>query len=485
MKALVLVKAGATEGANSGQDMKTCIASLKSLSISHHMAHVSTMPTDAYVNTHDFIVIPSLETGFNTVIDDSGITIPFMCLGVQTSGAALGATPGVSGSRSALEDDFYTFPWSSEEYFAAYGGSFTLTTGTALMTVSATEPAGTGGAAQANSGKVAMWSSTTSGGSRIYYSSIWPNNHPMLPFLIQAAIDDGVLSAPPTKAPLCVDIDHINGIYASAEESILDKIASYVPEHGVIHAGIYNGSVDYLDNMTATMAAKLLKYQNRPFKYNWHDHVLSPIIGANLDSEGYSTDHTKATISAQYLSDEAVWNGLGLSFADPAYNNPGSDSFDEGTLQLYSADSSKVSSPADDTTQAGFGFIATRAINTSSSRKFEVRTSTYINYSATKKKFRGIQFFPAWDMAFNTDMPYNSIVDWRNNFNYLTRAISMSFILYMHDEDFISTDQAPGESGKQHGYVQMQMIADTGAYLKDVCEPFADITNRVPLVNFA
>jgi len=486
MDALVVSRTGQVEGANSGADMRTCIASLQAMGIRTKMAVAENMPSDAYVNTFDFLVIPSCTNAvFGNVLDDSGITIPMMLLGVGIGAAGLGSTPGVTSTRSALEDDFYTFPWSSQEYFAAYGGSYTLTTGTALMTVSATEPSGTGGAAQANTGRVAMWSSPTAGGSTSYFCSLFPTNHPMLPFLVQAAIDDGLLSPTPLKAPLCVDIDHINDEQANLDETILDKIASYVPAGGVIHAGIWNGSVAYFDNMTAALNAKLVQYSGKPFKYNWHDHVFSPIIGANLDSEGYSTDHTKTQIDTQYQADKAVWEGLGLELHTPAHNNPGSDSWDEATLELMSQDVSKTSSPANDTSQAGYGFRTFRGTPSNNSRASEAKTSVYHNYLHTKRKIRGMQYLPAWDLALNADMPYNSRVDWRNNFNYITRAISNCFILYMHNEDFIAADQAPGTTGKQHGYVQMQMIADVGKYLSGVCEPFADITKRINITNAA
>jgi len=60
MKALIAILSTAPEGENSGEDLRSCRASLQALGIDHHVAKADAMPTDSYVNTHDFIVFPSV-----------------------------------------------------------------------------------------------------------------------------------------------------------------------------------------------------------------------------------------------------------------------------------------------------------------------------------------------------------------------------------------------------------------------------------------
>ena len=493
MKALIAILSTAPEGENSGEDLRSCRASLQALGIDHHVAKADAMPTDSYVNTHDFIVFPSVpnNAAFGTIIDDSGITIPMIGLGCLAGAAQLGSTgPGVSGTGGAWADHYYDCVWTSQEYVAAFSKNYVLDGGTPLMTVSATQPSGTGGAAQAAAGRVGAWSAATAGGSKMYFSSLFPPSHAMLPFLLQAAINDGELTAPPRKAPVAVDLDHINGSYAYAEESILDKIASYVPKGGVLWCGIFNANVTYFDNMTASTKAKLRSYQypRGPFKYCWHDHVFNPSINADIGADGYSNDVTKAEQDTLYQADKAIWEGHGLTFHEEnAYYNSGSNAWDEASLELFSYDVSKMSSPANDTVQAGYGFTAFRQTPTSSSRDFEIRGDLYRNLLHNKSKIRGIQRFLTFDMAFGNepfpdlDMPYDSIVDWRKQFDLICRSISMCHTMYFHDEDFMAAEQDPGT--EQHGYVLMQIIADACNYLSDVVNGFADLGQFVPRIN--
>jgi len=489
MLALIVVKTGSEEGGNSGYDMRTVITSLQALGIRHHMVVVENLPSLSYINTHDFIVIPQFTNGFETMIDNAGITRPIIGLSASAGVAGFGATPGISGTRSPIIDGFFNFPWSDEEYFAAFSGTYTLTTGKSLMTCAANQPINLGGAAQTNAGRSAMLSTQSAGGGNLYISAAKPNNHAMLPFLIQEAVNDGKMSAPPRKAPIVVGLDHINGQYAHQDPALLDKIASYVPPGGVIWCGIFNANASYFENMSQEVKTRLKKYQDSNiFKYCWHDHV-SPVIGSSLDANGYDTVKTKSVISAAYIADKAIWESHGLKFDEEnGYYNNGSTSYDEGLLELFSSDVSKMQSPLNDTVQPGFGFTSVRQIAGSNvSRPMETRKQVFTNYIHTKRKVGGIQIFPVYDMANGSDsgaldMPYDVIARWRDNFNWITLAINTGFQLYMHDEDFVSSRQSPGID--QHGEVQMQMIVDTCNYLKDIVVPFADPGNYVNKVNF-
>jgi len=491
MKALVIMKAGVLDGGNSGIDLQTCRASLQAMGIKYHMAVNDNMPDYPYINDHDFIVVPTMASGFNTLLDDANITIPWIGLGASAGVAGFGATPGINLGRTGLSDKFITVPWSTSNLIAAHAGYYGLSDGKALATVSANQPAATGGGAQVSAGRVAAWSSVTAG-SKMYISAFKPNNHAMLPFMLQEAINDGLVNPTPQKAPLVVDLDHISGQFSNEDKSVIETIASYIPKGGIMWAGFQNSNIAYLDNMAADVAASLLVCQTCKFRYCWHDHTFSPIIGANRDAYGYSTDHTKLAQDTKYQADKIIWESKGLAFDETNfYYNSGSNSWDEASLELYSTDVSPASSPLNDTNKAGYGCVVFRSIyKPNSSRYHDTKDKLCYNTLHNKKKIRGIQIFPTVDLAngqaspnANTlDMPYNSIVDWRKNFNWLCNAISMCQTLYMHDEDFIINEQEPGV--RQHGNAQIEILIDVSNYLSDVIEPFADLTKRVNRVNF-
>lgn len=491
MKALLFVKTGSEEGAYAGVDMRVCLASLDALGITHHKALASELASYSteYINSHDFIVIPSMLSGYNLIVDDSRITIPMFGLGCSAGAAGYGITAGVTSSAGGALDEFVEVDWSNEEYIACFGHYYTLGTGAALATSAATEPSGTGGAAQAAIGKVIAWSQATGGASKLYCSSHRPSSHAYLPFLIQHAIDDGLLTSTPRKAPIVVDLDHINGKYASLDLTVIPKIASYVPAGGVVWAGIFNADNAYFLNMSADVKAQLQHYSGSPFKYCWHDHTLNPLINDNTDVDGHSTDYSKTVLSNLYAADKALWESHGLVFHEEnAYYNCGSNSWEENTLELFSPDISYTSSPGNDNTQAGYGFVAFRGGSDNARRHPDDKGTVYTNILHNKRKVRGIQIFPTWDMCRGSepfpdlDMPYDSIVDWRKNFNYVCNAVSMCQSIYLHDEDFGETpSQSPGVG--QHGFVQMQIIADTGKFLSDVSTPFADLGEYVSKAN--
>jgi hypothetical protein len=227
---------------------------------------------------------------------------------------------------------------------------------------------------------------------------------------------------------------------------------------------------------------KLKTYSGKQLKYCWHDHTFSPIIGANLTAN-YSDDVTKTQQSVKYLADKATWEGYGLELHSNAHYNSGSNSFDDASIELFSRNTVKESSPANDTVQAGFGFKTFRTNGTSCSRPTLDKKDLYHNQYFVRKKLRGVQFFTTWDMAFNDSVAggqYDSITDWRDNFRYICNTFTNGMMLYLHDDDFTADEQQPGVSGKHHGYTAMQLFTDTGTYLKDVAKVFADPTNYVP-----
>jgi len=481
MKCLLVTRSGRPEAT----EINLCISSLQAMGISYKRAVAETMPDDSYVNEFDFVVIPYADgnSTFKGVHDNTGIIIPVFMLYCSGYSGNHAASPGVTlGSRTSLKSEFFDSDWTDSEYAAMNGGTYALSDGTAIATIASTEPAAApfNGTAQTNAGRVMVWKTTTPGGSSSYFSAAWATGHSLLPFLIQEAINEGVLTSTPRRAPMVMDIDHIHGASNTSpvviDETILDVIASYVPTGGVIWSGIHNGPTA-LPSIPDALVAKLKQYSGAPYKYCYHDHEYDTLIQTQ-DANGYSTLVTKTQQQVQYDADEALWNSYGLEFHYPAYHDSGSNAFDEATLELFSRDISKTSSPGNDTTQAGYGFKVFRAIGESAaSRRPQVRGSMNHNVYATKQRIRGIQIVTTWDLAFNSQVAgsqFDTVTDWQNATRFIQQAVSNGMSLYMHTNDFDSTIQEPGISEKAHGYELMKLFSDMGTYLKNVAKVFAD-----------
>lgn len=497
LKVLLVTRTSHPEGvgaATGGKRIRSCIAALESMGIKYRRRMIvnaqtwSAAESTAVSAEYDAIVIPSNNGGFSLLVNDSNITIPiFILSGDAALGVSnYGTTPGVTGSAAALSSYWVSASFTSQRWFALYGRSYELSGGTAILSVAAASPLDE--TPQANADHVMAWSTTKTGGSKLYASAVGAEIDQVLHILMQTAIDDGEMASPPRRSPMVIDLDHINGDNVVTggvldDASNLDVIASFIPKGGVMWCGIHNLDVT-LGNITAEIIGKLKKYShpNGPFKYCWHDHKFSPIIGANLDADGYSTDVTKAQQDTLYQADEAIWNGIGLEFHTPIYYNSGSNSWDEASLQLYTRESqSKVGSPANDTAQAGYGAKAFRQIGRtgSSSRPCDNKENLWVNQHKAKRRVRGIQIFTTFDVAFSGDMPYDAIGDWINNTQYVLQSMWAGQTLYLHEGDFVTAEQDPGVIGKFHGQTIVQLFRDIGTYCKDVAHVFADPTDYV------
>lgn len=496
LKVLLVTRTSHPEGvvATGGKRIRTCIAALESMGIKYKrrmiVAAASWGAAEAasISSEYDAIVIPSNNGGFNTLIDDTDITIPIFILSGDAALAVshYGTTPGVQGTASALTYYWASASFTSIRWLALYGRSYALDGGTAILSVAAASPLDE--SAQSESGEVMAWSTTTAGGSRLYASSVGSELHQILHILMQAAIDDGEMNAPPRQSPMVMDLDHINGDNVVTggvldDATNLDVIASYVPAGGVMWCGIHNVDSTF-DNITDEIVTKLVQYSypSGPFKYCWHDHKLSPVIGANLDADGFSTDHTKADQDTQYQADKTQWESHGLSFHTPIHYNSGTNSWDEATLQLFTRNSdSRMASPANDTTQAGYGAKSFRQIGStgSSSRGCDNKGNLWYNQYRNKRRIHGIQIFTTQDIALDADMPYDNITDWVNQTRYILQTMVQGMMLYAHEGHYVVAEQDPGTAGKQHGHATIQLFRDIGVYCKNVAKVFADPTDYI------
>lgn len=485
MKACIVTRTGDREASSqSTRHMRLLRSSFDAMNIRHGRRMIadgavfSAAEAAAVSAEYDFIVIPNFSAGFGNFVDDSNITIPIFGIGAD-SGMSLiqfGATDsGLTGSPVARAYQFLDTPWSASSYIAARCASYQLSGATAIATVSATNPID--GSAQTNAGRAVAWKHTNTAGVNLYISCLSEHETPVFPLLLQGAINDGVVVVDSSlrKAPMFFDLDHIQGSYTIAEPEILDVIASYIPSGGTVWCGLTNGT---LGLETQDVISRLLTYQAQgKFKFCWHDHDLVPTIGTNIGPDGYSTDHTKQTIYDKYKLDEAAWNAMGIYFDFPAYNNPGSDAWDESCLELYSSETARTSSPGNDTVQAGFGFKAFRHAAASSSRASY--TGALIGYNAhkTMQKVRGILLTWGIDNALNSSLPYNTAEKMTPLFRNIMQTMICGASIYLHDEDFQRTLQEPGVA--QQGDEMIRMFADVGAYMRDIAKPFANPVDYV------
>lgn len=485
---LLLTRSSHPEGVDFKR-MRSCKASLHSMGLTYERrmfvngSSFSATESASINNLYDMIVMPSFNAGTAALFDDPNITIPIFTLSGDgpNSVAGYGATPGVTGAVDALSNQWVKASFTNEKWFAAYGRSYELSTGTPIISIADTDAFT--GAALPLANHVMCWSTTRGGGAgKLYCSAMGAQNMHVLHFLIQEAINDGELLSVPRKSPMVMDLDHINNNITEPE--IIDKIASYVPAGGTIWCGIYNLPSTAV-NLNSDVVSRLKKYSGAPFKYCWHDHRwvvgVDGLMGENLDSSGYSTDHSKADVDTEYNIDKAVWESNGLEFHTPIHYDSGSNSWDEGVLELYSRNVSKISSPNNDTVQAGYGAKVFRQIGYSGicSRNFSDTNNLWSNQHKERRKIRGVQLFTTMDLSASWLLPYNTIGKWKNNFRYICQSFAMGQILYLHGTNFKAAEQDPGVLGKHHGFTAMQLFTDIGTHLKDVTNVFADSTDYV------
>lgn len=447
------------------------------------------MPSAAVVNGYDFVLIPQINNGtaFVATINNSAYTVPFFVMAVTVGMVStnLGSTPGVSGNAPSDADNFISADWASSPWFAVYGQYWTLTTGTALISAAATSPIDS--SAQADATKVCMWSTPrASGASNMYVSGVVHTLQPCFPLIMQHAITDGVFTASQVaslrRIPFVLDMDHINNVTFKNDPTRYDKFMSYIPSTGVVWAGEYNASDTDVSNLIGTeLLTRLQADQNKRLRYCYHIHSVTrpqPTTGdwPYVSQGGTLADAvSKTNQDSYYATDKALWESVGLSFADaPLYYNNGAYRFNDDTLALFSPDVSLASSPGNNETKAGYGYTIFRADRNSSRVTPQLNTRRH-NQRAIKQTMRGIQLLSIEDINVNTVMPFNTVAKWRDKFKMLMQGLSYGISTLIHDWTFTLPQDPTGANGYA-GEVVMQMITDLRLFMT-TCDYFANPVN--------
>ena len=431
--------------------------------------------SESISDKYDFIVIPYTDAGYSVLLADTFIDIPVFCL-ASDAGVNPVQFGTDNGLTAATARNYYYIdsPWTTSKFCAMRTASYSLDGATAIATISAVDAVS--GAAQSPSGNAAMFYYTNSSGVTFYVSCAAGDLTQALPLLMQSAINNGHLTLDNTIriAPMSLDLDHVQGGFAIADETILDVIASYVPAGGVIWGGVTNGTGGL---ETPELIAKLKQYSGKPFLYCWHDHDFAPTIGSNLDDNGYSINVTREQQYDKYVADRAAWEAYGLEYHTPAFYNPGSNAWDENSIELFSEENTKQQSRDRDVAQAGFGFRAFRIALTLSSRAADMASQVYKNAHRLKQRIRGIQIIYSVDQSLNSDVPYTTAQDWTEHFRNIMQTFAFGSTVYLHDEDFQSALQEPGV--QQHGVESIKIFSETAVWLKDLAKPFANPVDYV------
>jgi len=478
MRALIVTSTALSPNANSGAGsaarLQSTLSQLQAFGITYRRARVESLSAGAIASladAYDFVLIPLTTTNlvFATLIDTSPIPV-FITHG-ESNAAGYGALPGVTGTRSGLVDRFCGAVYSNSPYVCHNARFWELDGGTSLLTVSALDPLT--GSAQTNAGETCCWSTTTSAGQKLYVSGVNPVIQPIFGLLLEHAVRDGALSKPPRKAPLFLDLDHINGAFMQADLSIIDKIISDVGS-GVTWGGQQNDNETNFENMSPVAAAAIASMRAAGrVKLCYHSHRSS---GAEQPTAGtwpaFTTQVTKQEQADIYDSDQAVMEGHGLGYDIPGHYNSGSNNWDEATLELFSQDRSLMSDPAEEATQAGYGFLSFRmGTGRQATRAAPNNKALYDNQLHRRRVMRGIQLFSTNDLYSNTLIPFDTAAKWRDWLRQLWESVAYAQVGHLHDEDYDGSD----EDGEE----VLAIIRDLAAHLGNVIVPYADPTHYV------
>lgn len=458
--------------------VRSVISSLKALGIDYGRCTYESLSASK-INNYDLLIAPLYNgaAALEVFIDDATVTKPFFLLGNVSGSAGFGATPGISGGLIyGGVDQFVEADFTTSRYLAMVGNWATLTDGYPILTAAATSPLDE--SAQAQAGKVCAWSSDMAGGSKFYVSSLGSLD-PLLPILIQHAVNDGEMVAPPRMAPVFLDIDHPNGTATPATEQTIDNFMQFVPNSGVIWGGVTNATAAVFDNMPIATSKALKKWTNTgKLKLCVHFHETLPVSGT---WPAISDVMTKEQQETEYLGDKAIIEGHDLALNDPVHGNLGNNAWNEATLQLYSGDISKASDGANTVSQAGYN-CRTMRVRSTSTRFDGNQVQQWENHHHMRRMFRGIHLLYTFDMGDDALTPHDTVVKWRDHFRNILLAMSAGTVLYYHDDDFEQARQDPGVD--RHGVESYSMMSEMNRWMTNTAKFWADPVDYVISKNF-
>lgn len=388
----------------------------------------ATAPTVAMLNAYsdyDLVIVPSLTGAILSTYQrflDGTVTKPVMVLSKTYDGSGIKGRTGWADSSAGW---FYTNVSRTGQSLVLVARRNTIST--SLTAPEAVRAILDGGDVGTSSGGLATaaWAYTADGTNYVYYSCIDPGSNGVrsLPFhlLLQEAINDGVIDAPPHRAPHLFIVDHINddgdptrsgglGGWQENPEQVASLGDLLRRNSGVCYTNIerqwQDGGKDS-DLSTyglpaggnTTLLQYLQDYSDVLLCNPYHDHEfphntaqsspLSPINDARTKEDIDGVDGVSGTV--------ASINALGCTL-DYTFGHFANDRSNENLWQLASPNSSKTASADNATVQVGYGLRLARTGSASESWPSDTRApGSGFGYpkhwlSGHKRKHRGIVF---------------------------------------------------------------------------------------------
>lgn len=327
--------------------------------------------------------------------------------------------------------------------------------------------------------------------------------------MIQDAVDAGLMSAPPHKAPLLLNIDHINDAGEPAASGGIggwQENPARLAEVGAVlrqYGGICYTSIDarWIDGTSGTTTGDLktnLQQYSDVFKINCvHDHGNYYTTEANSNDDPIANQQSKSDIDTWHTDYVTNLNSIGLTestdFMHFAQNRAGTN-----TWELISQDTSLMSDPANTTAKAGYGCkMARLGLNSESWPARSARDVTdkcERHWLYARHRFRNIIFVHSEDAGsdHNDDGSAAKIIraKWES-FEPWLQAITTGIAPYFHAEDFEDvawrTANLAGNPTTSSGGVAMGMyglevftyLGQIGQFCKDTIDYGADINNYI------
>lgn len=292
----------------------------------------------------------------------------------------------------------------------------------------------------------------------------------MLHILVQEAINDGVMSAPPKKSPIFLLIDHINSSGngsggGDAGTVGQPEIISYLGEllrdgGGVCYANIEQNPVETAKH-TAVQIANLVEYDD-VFKYlACHDHsdedltngtYLTTSLSAN---DAIDNQETKAAIIASYNSTSTVITGLGLTvntgFAHFAGDSVGPNWYEANRDEGWGFKACRVSATGDHT------------------QSYPASTGDAVHWMHKKNPFIGVVAIPSRD----GDAENGDIVDATKDSQTLDNLLKQFYsgqVTYFHETDFeIASENPSGTISDGTAFARGRLYWTMGKAYQEAC----------------
>ena len=322
-------------------------------------------------------------------------------------------------------------------------------------------------AAQSDAGQTAMWYISKAGGGNLYVTSLNSDTQPLLSFLFQAAYNNGDFTLDQIKSvstlPLFVDQDHVTGSSFNTDLTALNRFLSRIPAGGMVWCGITGGETTGTHNVDVmsddVKDALQGAHSAGKIKFCYHNHYVpwKPLTGVYPNTVDVLD---KAQQLANYSALKLVAESKGLFFDElGGHYNPGENMWNENTLQLLEDK----------------GIVSARYATSNQCSRPAPSMSTHPKSVLKNVDFiRGITLMPCSDYASKDVITNDS--DWRAIMQKLCQAIHYGMIIYVHDEDFIDT-QNP-KTG-EYGVELFDQLNDLNNYMTHTVKAFADVTDYV------